>query len=348
MKPRLAGAVACLLLLCGGAAWGDGHAWNMVWRSETATERTSVVGRVSTMFASDGRSLSATAQVSAAGGKTRLDYHTDRRSWSLIDDGKQLIDLDPRSKTARVHERPRLAVDRALAERNYTAKTAGRAIVAGRSTTVVEIAPQREGPAVLRLWIDDETGFALKRERHNVGGKLVSGTEYQQVAFGSAVSPDLFHLPAGWTTVRRTAGRGQELGLEDLGRRLGIAVRPPGYLPPGYVSRGAHEAEWGRWRMRAAELRYTDGIRTLSVFERGQARQGGGPRHRRGRGGREHRRGGRGRDEGGFGPPTQEMTLVDRGAEKALRYFGPSIVVIVVGDLAEDDLTRVARSVAQQ
>jgi len=39
------------------------------------------------------------------------------------------------------------------------------------------------------------------------------------------------------------------------------------------------------------------------------------------------------------------MTLVDRGTEKALRYFGPELVVVVVGDVAADELVRVAKSV---
>ena len=36
------------------------------------------------------------------------------------------------------------------------------------------------------------------------------------------------------------------------------------------------------------------------------------------------------------------MTLVDRGSTKALRYFGRERVVVVVGDLTSDEMTRVA------
>jgi len=39
------------------------------------------------------------------------------------------------------------------------------------------------------------------------------------------------------------------------------------------------------------------------------------------------------------------MTLVDRGTEKALRYFGAGLVVVVVGDVTADELVRVAKSV---
>jgi predicted Zn-dependent peptidase len=39
------------------------------------------------------------------------------------------------------------------------------------------------------------------------------------------------------------------------------------------------------------------------------------------------------------------MTLVDRGTEKALRYLGDELVVVVVGDVTKDEIVRVARSV---
>ncbi len=39
------------------------------------------------------------------------------------------------------------------------------------------------------------------------------------------------------------------------------------------------------------------------------------------------------------------MRLVDRGTEKALRYLSPERVIVVVGDLTEEEMVRVARSV---
>ena len=100
-----------------------------------------------------------------------------------------------------------------------------------------------------------------------------------------------------------------------------------------------------------AELRYTDGLRVLSIFQRertgdeGSGRHGGrGRQHGRGRGESDR---GRGRGGGlGFGPPVrEEMTLVDRGTEKALRYFGRDTAVVVVGDLTAEEIVRIATSV---
>lgn len=363
MRSSAAGALLLAVIVSGGAAWAAPRPWDLVWRSETATDRTSVVGKARTVLAGDDRELSATATVSAAQGKTRFDYQTRRGPWSLIDDGRALIRLDPQRKRARMHERPRLAVDRALAERNYTATLTGKATIAGRPTTGVAITPRAGGPAVLRLWLDQQTGFALKRERYNVAGKRVSATEYTEVAFGRPVDSDLFAVPPSYLIAHRAPPRDQ-LTLEQLGQRLGFQVRPPGHLPAGYLLLGGYQAEWGRG-LQTAELRYTDGIRMLSVYQRARGREERGRQGARGHEGRRGEpgaggrregrrgdgRGGRGRGGGGrhgFGPPGDDISFVDRGYEKAVRYFGPDLVVIVVGDLKQDELVRVARSVAQQ
>ncbi|HUU54120.1 MAG TPA: sigma-E factor regulatory protein RseB domain-containing protein [Armatimonadota bacterium] len=347
MKPCIA-IFSLLLIFFAGAGLADSTPWQAVWDSETATEEITMTGRATTMTVNDGRSLSATAAVTAARGKVRFDYQADGRRWSLIDDGTHLIQLRPHRKTALLLERPTLAVDRTLAERNYVAREGGEAVIAGRPARVIEIAPREGGPLLFRLWLDRKTHFALKRERHNIEGRLTSGTEYTEVQFGPTVAPDVFAVPEGWAA-RQPADREAKLSLGQLSARLGFALRSPQYLPPGYVLLGGYEQGWGRHRLRMAELRYTDGLRMLSLFQRERTgEEGAGGRGGRGRG---H---GRGRDEGGrgggggfgFGPPGREdMTLIDRGTEKALRYFGRNAVVVVVGDLAAEELVRMAKSV---
>ncbi|MFB3882779.1 MAG: sigma-E factor regulatory protein RseB domain-containing protein [Armatimonadota bacterium] len=361
MRTGVIGVVLLAAIVSVGAPCSAATAWSRVWQSETAAERVTVVGEARTMVVQDGGELAATAMVSSAGGKTRFDYRAGRRRWSLVDDGKALIELDPRRQRARLQERPRLAVDRALAERNYTAKETGREVIAGRPTTAVAIAPRAGGPAVLRLWLDNETGFALKRERHNAEGRLVSATEYSKVAFGGSVSEDLFAVPPSFVIAYRPPPA-EKLTVEGLRERVGFEVSAPGHLPAGFVLTGGYVGEWGRWGLQAAELRYTDGIRVLSVYERQHRgeRDGGRRRHGRrgwGEGDGRGRRGGRGGERGhgrggggggGFGPPGEEMSFSDRGYEKAVRLLGPSVVVIVVGDLTREELERVARSVAQR
>jgi outer membrane lipoprotein-sorting protein len=360
MRIRILAALSLTALVAwpgfGAAPWGE------VWESEAASSRLALAGRARTMTAEDGHSLEAEAAVTAAHGKLRFEYRLEDRHWSVIDDGKSLIHLLPRRQVALVYDRPGLAVDRALAERNYEARVVGDSSVAGRSARTIEISPKGGGRPVLRLWLDNETGFALRRERYNVEGRLTSRTEYTQVEFGPVIAPDVFTVPAGWETIRAEETE-SGLSTEQLSARLGFQVRPPAHLPAGYVLVGGYEKQWGRWHMRAAELRYTDGLRILSIFQhrhpghpgleppghgehpgRGRGRGGLGGRGRGRRGGR-HGRGGRG--EGlGLGPPRPgEMILLDRGSEKVLRFHGPEIVVVVIGDLPRAELVRIAESI---
>ncbi len=387
-------ALALVICLCGSAlASAPRGAWEQVWRSDAATRGLSLSGVARTTALGERGERSALARVSVRDGKTRLDYEAGKRRWSLIDDGRSLVRLDPDRRQALVLPRPSLVVDRQFAERNYEAAAIGQATIAGRAAQIIEVRARRpaprpadtpagSGPArpgvIWRLWLDRETSFALKRERYNAEGKLTSGTEYAEVEFGAHVDAGIFAIPDGWRVVDADGG-GEPLSIAEIERRLGFSVLPPRYVPPGYQLTGRYLRKRGRWEFQAAELRYTDGLRVLSVFQRERERgerEGRGGDHSQARGhGGEHGRGGSDdtrdrdggrsrpheqgqeggrresegrRDRGGSGLPGAEgTTLSDRGSEKALHYLGTDRVVVVIGDLPAEELMRVARSVTR-
>jgi outer membrane lipoprotein-sorting protein len=388
--PRRAGIATGADLL--GERPGKPTAWEAVWKSQAANRELAFTGVARTTALIDEKERTAMAHVAGSGGKVRFDYETATRRWSLVDDGQRLVHLNSEKQEARVTSRPAFSEDRRLAERNYDAKVVGGATVAGRPCDIVQVSPRgRGGPArrslggggtVWRLWLDRQTSFALKRERYNIEGILTSGTEYREITFGTAVSPELFGIPSGWKVVDRD-GSGVRLEITELERRVGFSLRTPRYLPPGYVFLGGYvqRRRHGNGRAESAphpglemgELRYTDGLRVLSIFQRQReagpepGRRGRGEdlrgeergehRFRRGRGGEQDAdRGGRGgRGSGGgrggrgpgheFGPAESEgMTVVARGSEKVLRYPTKDRIIIVVGDLPAEELTRVARS----
>ena len=250
--------------------------------------------------------------------------------------------------------RPGFVLDRSLAERNYVAAVAGGGPVvsAGRPTEVVDIIPRGEGPRVWRLWLDKGTGFALKRERYAVTGRRISATEYLEIEFDVTTSADRYGVPKGWQTVG-PGERRQSLSLAELSQRVGFDVRSPRNIPSGYVPWGRYVSREGRGPGITAELRYTDGLRVLSIFQRMPRADGGPPggrlgRGRSGRGEGPGRGRGRGRGPGGrgFGPPQPgTMSVVDRGGQKALRHFGRDRVIVVVGDLTVDQLVRIAKGI---
>jgi hypothetical protein len=350
--------IAGILFLLPTLAWGS-TAWDAIWQSETAIDHITLVGSAQTTLAGEERTISARAKVRGARGSIRFDYDTGRRRWSLIDDGRRLMELKHDRKIVAVRPRMRLAVDRSLAERNYVAREVGTGTVAGRRVRAYEVTRREGGGPALNLWLDKATGFALKRERYTVEGKLATATEYTQVDFGASVPADVFRPPTGWRLEQEHAPP-PETPLDVLSEKLGFTVRSPRYLPPGYALLGSYQSERGRWEREMAELRYTDGLRTLSVFERAKGRgeqaaprryRGGSneeaDQHQRGRteGGRGRGRG-RGRSGGGpgFGPPEGPVTVVAHGYEQAVRYLTGDLVVIVIGDLTSDELLRIAHS----
>jgi len=359
-RPPRTGAllISALTLLLSASLAFAASAWQDIWNSESAARRVSIEGDLRTKTVVGGRELSATAHVHAANGKLRLDYHSSRRQWSLIDDGTRLIRLDPDRGTAIAQPRRSLATDRALAEKNYMARAVGWADIAGRPVRTLEVIPRAGGPVAWRLWLDRETGFVLKRERYNVDGRLTSGTQYTSVQFGASVSPDVFAIPKDRKIEGRN-GDGRSLGVAELSKQVGFGVTVPGYVPRGFVLQGGSVESHRRSGHVSAELRYTDGLRVLTVSQRmrgkddtreaesdrGGRRSGtdrgerGGARNGRGAGGER----GRGFDFGR--PDRQGMTLVDRGSEKALRYLGKHRVVVAVGDLSRRELVRIVTSV---
>lgn len=335
---RKARLLLLFLLLSAAAARAEDPAWKAVWRSEEAPARVSLSGRVRTKATLEGKPREATAEVYVSHGKLRLDYQAGARHWSLLDNGQNLIRLQPDQKRARVLRRPQLAFDRALAERNYVARRTRTDTVAGRPVDVIEIAPRGHGNPVWRLWVDRASSFVLKREQYNVDGRLTTATEYLAVDFSARPAAQLFETPADYTREPEQV-RGERLGLEALVARAGFPVRRPRYLPPGYVFlSGSFRPEArepraeARARLRgspsgpAATLRYTDGLRILSIVQR-PAQLPRGNTARRGR------------------APENPLEVVDRGDEKVLRRRAGDRVIVVVGDLTQDELVRVANGV---
>jgi hypothetical protein len=190
---------------------------------------------------------------------------------------------------------------------------------------------------VWRLWIERGTSFALKRERYNVDGKLTSASECLTLR-GAAIPDEVFAVPAGYEREEVWAP-GPPLPLAKLSRELGFPVQPPRYLPAGFVWLGSHRGRESRGRPPAAELRYTDGLRMLTIVEGQRGQRKGEPEGDRHRRWEEGRAPAAPRSLAGGGAVTQV------GGEKVLRYRQGGRAIFVMGDLKDDELARIAHSV---
>ncbi|HEY3284813.1 MAG TPA: sigma-E factor regulatory protein RseB domain-containing protein [Armatimonadota bacterium] len=132
--------------------------------------------------------------------------------------------------------------------RNYRLKREGTGQVAGRKATVLSISPRRPGNPSQTLWIDDDTGIVLRNQLRNCFGAMVSDTAF--------VKLDLNPGPAN------------KLPFPDPPKRPepGFLLLRPTYVPTGYQYVATEGIEIRG--QQAAHLMYTDGLNTISLFQR--------------------------------------------------------------------------------
>ncbi|HIE51102.1 MAG TPA: hypothetical protein EYP85_05030 [Armatimonadetes bacterium] len=206
--------------------------------------------------------------------------------------------------------------------------------IAGRPVLALTLKPHHSANPWKRLWLDREKHVILKQELRDAQGTLLTQMQFQEINFDPPLEENLFALPhtKQITTVRVQPPR--RLSPSQLGRLVGFKVVEPPYLPPGYVLEGyyAYHCPCG-CQMISAQLQYTDGLNTLSIFETD----------------RKH--------AGCFLPqgcPTVEGSektpclLADYGCAKTASVLTTQPLIVVVGNLAEEELTRIARELGQR
>ncbi len=149
--------------------------------------------------------------------------------------------------------------------RNYNAVLAPDTSVAGRRAFQVILVNKYTGETVIRLSLDSETKLVLERDRFGATGSVTSQMRFEQIRFTSAIPQQTFEVPSGFTQVR-----GQDEGLpsndlKGLVRTAGFRALGPKYLPEGFlpVAGDLHDVKG----VRTLHLLYSDGLRTVSLFE---------------------------------------------------------------------------------
>lgn len=275
-----------------------------------------------------GNALTAEVTVYRREGNARYEYRSPQQV--LIDRGDMLIRLDPNRRIATVetiHRTPVNSVDLLL--KNYEAVLVRGETLLGRSCDVVKLQPKRgTGPSRL-LWIDRATGVILRSEQYNSQGKLVSRSEFLSVDWKARPADSLFQIPAGWRVTAPAIQAEKHLDKEQVSRMVGIPVREPTYVPPGFVLDGYHVVQSPSAHL-VAHLRYVDGLNSLSVFQHRCA-----PGRRRGFGFQWGRR--LGRRDG--------CELFSSQEGNALVKEEGGIRLVVVGDLPQEELQKVMDSI---
>jgi outer membrane lipoprotein-sorting protein len=238
--------------------------------------RVSYAGLQTTVVTDRGKTRTAEQVVKRlAPDKLRIEYRSPARLSGelVVDDGLRLRHYIPSLRV--VEEGPsqvRKSLDRqknriqSLRAGKVLVTLVGEDQVLGRRVLVVSIAPPKPDRPTRTMWLDRDTGVALRIQDQFPGGRT-SVTGFAQINFNPILGPAEFLLPIpqGVTLVPASMGRPIPIRRADqIAGRLWGGLPKPTLLPPGFELTSAHQLSFHQQPVIA--LRYTRGPESLSLF----------------------------------------------------------------------------------
>ncbi|HEY0393847.1 MAG TPA: sigma-E factor regulatory protein RseB domain-containing protein [Candidatus Elarobacter sp.] len=247
----------------------------LIVAAAAAPKHVSFVGKSSTIRSGQTRALAVVSKIEhRAPDETRRTYLAPRVLYGqfVISRGAMSWDVDPNRKRVVVSENkaavdPVAVVDDlALVDANYRAVRTASDAVADRKVDVVDLVSRYTGERAMRLWIDTETHVVLAKEAYHSDGSLAWSTRFDDIRYTDGIPEAIFTaaVPAGFETVKgRSYQKAQS--LPNPFPDAGFKPVTPKYLPEGFALVGASISTIKD--VRNLHLIYSDGIRTLSLFE---------------------------------------------------------------------------------
>jgi Domain of unknown function (DUF4367)/MucB/RseB N-terminal domain len=314
------------------------NAAQLLRQSVEAPKTVSYIGQLQTVrFAGNGASATL----------ARVEHKAPAftRRWFLAPEalyGDYIITLSSRTyrfetKRARIviSENPALADD-TFAEnrldlmlRNYRPVFDDVEVIANHATDSILLINKYTGERMIRLWIDRQTHLILRKEEFHGNGSVASQVRFEAIRYTQNIPTDLFNVqtPNGFTRVEGYTAQTPSANLDDVIRTAGFTPYKPQDLPQGFLLTSASAiAPKG---IKTIHLTYTDGLRTLSLFENNK---------------------GASANFGELRPRTihfegHEAHYIEDGPTTLLTWEKRGIHFALVGDLAREELVQIASSI---
>jgi negative regulator of sigma E activity len=279
-RAKLAGVLGLLALstpaLAGGApATPSPDGRTLVIAAVAAPKHVSFVGQISTIRSGTITALAVVETIQhRAPDQTRRTFLAPQSLYGqyVISRGADSWDVDEARKRVVVTENKavvdpvEVVDDIALVDTNYRAVRTAADNIADRRTDVVDLVSKYTGERAMRLWIDSDTHVVLAKEAYHSDGSLAWRTRYDAIRYTDAIPAEVFtqNLPAGFQRIR---GRsyGQPTDFAQAAAAAGFKPITPKYLPEGFAIFGADVSPIHG--SRSLHLIYSDGIRSVSLFE---------------------------------------------------------------------------------
>ena len=153
----------------------------------------------------------------------------------------------------------------ALLSANYKAVFGPDEMLDGRPVRLILLNNKHTGETTMRVRVDAQTKLVLSKEEYASNGSLVGETRFQALRYTSAIPPAIFDVPKAMPRVNGPNRGIPSNDLAELVKSAGFAAQGPKYLPEGFVPSAGDVADIKG--VRSLHLLYSDGIRTLSLFQ---------------------------------------------------------------------------------
>ncbi|HLY03260.1 MAG TPA: hypothetical protein VKR56_12290 [Candidatus Cybelea sp.] len=151
----------------------------------------------------------------------------------------------------------------ALIRANYRAAWRGNGTFGGRPTIDALLINKHTNRPTMFVRVDRETKIVLDKQEFAPGGVMISETRLDQVRYGP-VSLSAFALPKGYAVVQSQRVKGSSNDPDRVVGDAGFAARKP-VMPDGFAPLDGDLVELRG--IRTVQLLYSDGIRSVSLFE---------------------------------------------------------------------------------
>lgn len=150
---------------------------------------------------------------------------------------------------------------------NYRALYDGAETVANRSTMSIVLINRYTGERAVRLWIDRDTHLVLKREEYHANGSVAAQTRFEEVRYTGSIPDGIFstEMPSGYEQVAGRSAVTPSADIDATIKTAGFSPYRPDDLPQGFAIKSADVTTVNG--VRTLHLLYSDGLRSISLFE---------------------------------------------------------------------------------
>lgn len=209
---------------------------------------------------------------------------------------------------------------------NYRAIERGIESFDGRPTVDVALVNRYSRRPVMLVRIDRQSMVVLDRQEFAPDGALVSEVRFTEIHYNAPIAQSDFALPKAFALVQGPTFAQPSENAKQVVQHAGFAAREPSSLPEGFAAvEGSLVALHG---VRTVHLLYSDGIRTVSLFESVKAPMP---------------------DMARLSPESTSVAgrsaqFAEQGALAILAWSDGNLSYTLVGDLGREELARIAAS----